>query len=180
MSAITEERFYDLALKRFLNRCTDQELDEMKSAMVANPGLKDELARLQTEFIAAKELASLMAATDATGSKPSQAARKRFRAKVGDYLRKRENETASLGARVGSTKATTNDSQTLSFFIGFFLLFEIASVSIVLHLSSVTTKPWWQLFGSGETHIVWGQAIPRAILATAASALAAYLLTRQK
>ena len=155
MNPISEERFYELALKLVLNQCTPGEKAELQAALDKDPRLDSALNTFRAEYTSAKELVSLLAATEATEGKPSENARKQFRKRVDRHFGVVDGELFEPTKPGKEPKATMpnssdrssvqpqEDSILLRFFAGF-AVFEIVCLAVTFQFSQYR-----------ESHLLW-------------------------
>jgi len=93
---MNDERFFDLAMKVIARQATDAERAELDAMIAKNPALRTEWERLQADARLAREVAPLMAATQASGGEFPAYARERLQTKVRQALG---------GSRRGGVKA---------------------------------------------------------------------------
>jgi hypothetical protein len=82
MNSMNDQRFFDLAMKSIARQSTDAERAELDALLARHPELKAEWEKLQADARLAREVAPLVAATQATGGEFPAYARERLQTKV--------------------------------------------------------------------------------------------------
>jgi hypothetical protein len=82
MNSVNDQRFFDLAMKVIGRQSSDVERRELEALLAAEPELRVEFERLQTEARVAKEVLPLLAATEASAGAMPAYARERLQTKV--------------------------------------------------------------------------------------------------
>lgn len=85
---MNDQRFFDLAVKTIARQSTEAERAELEAMVARQPELKVEWEKLQTDARLAREVAPLMAATQASGGEFPAYARERLQTKVRQTLGK--------------------------------------------------------------------------------------------
>ncbi len=83
---MSDQRFFDLAMKSIAHEATDAERAELDALMAREQGLRAEFARLQANVRLAKDVLPLVDATQATGAELPAYARGRLQTKVRETL----------------------------------------------------------------------------------------------
>jgi hypothetical protein len=83
---MSDQRFFDLAMKAIAHQATDAEQAELEALMAREPASRAEFARLQGDVRLAKEVLPLVDATQATGAEFPAYARERLQTKVRETL----------------------------------------------------------------------------------------------
>ncbi len=91
---MNDQRFFDLAVKTIARQSTDAERAELEAMVAREPELKAEWEKLQTDARLAREVAPLMAATQASGGEFPAYARERLQTKVRQTLGKSKSGNA--------------------------------------------------------------------------------------
>ena len=86
MNSMNDQRFFDLAMKAMARQSTEAERAELEAMIARAPELKAEWERLQTDARLAREVAPLVAATQAAGGGFPGYARERLQTKVRQTL----------------------------------------------------------------------------------------------
>jgi hypothetical protein len=79
---MNDQRFFDLAVKTIARQSTEAEREELEAMIAREPELKAEWEKLQTDARLAREVAPLVAATQASGGEFPAYARERLQTKV--------------------------------------------------------------------------------------------------
>lgn len=83
---MNDQRFFDLAMKAIARQSTEAERAELEAMVARQPELKAEWERLQADARLAREVAPLVAATQASGGEFPGYARERLQTKVRQTL----------------------------------------------------------------------------------------------
>lgn len=167
MKSMNAERFYDLAFKSILKQATSEELGELQAALDEDPALVSELTQLQTQAFSLRELLSLLDATDATGPKPSEAAREQVRARIRKWFESN---------RKGGEVRTRSHRR----FLILLMVFEFLSSAIVMYFCQRRQTHGIWPFNSTTMSTNWNLFVPWMIVASAASYFAASKIARRK
>lgn len=92
---MSDQRFFDLAMKAIARQATDAERAELDALLAREPALRDEFARLQGDVRLAKDVLPLMDATGATAGEFPAWARERLQTKVRETLGRPASPAAS-------------------------------------------------------------------------------------
>ena len=83
---MSEDRFFDLAMKSIARQATEAERAELDALVVRQPELKTEFERLQADVRLAREVLPLVSATEATAPELPAYARERLQTKIRETL----------------------------------------------------------------------------------------------
>jgi hypothetical protein len=92
---MSDQRFFDLAMKAIARQATDAERAELDALLAREPELRDEFARLQGDVRLAKDVLPLVDATRAAAGELPAWARGRLQTKVRQTLGRPESAAAS-------------------------------------------------------------------------------------
>jgi hypothetical protein len=95
---MSDQRFFDLAMKAIAHQATDAERAELDALLARQPGLRAEFSRLEADVRLAKDALPLLDATRATAGEFPGYARGRLRTKVRQTLGRPETSAPSAGA----------------------------------------------------------------------------------
>ena len=96
---MSEDRFFDLAMKAIAKQTIPDEQAELDGLLTRQPELQQEYERLQADVRLAKEVLPLLAAAQATEGKVPDYARERLRTKVRETYKDERQQESNSGAR---------------------------------------------------------------------------------